>query len=157
MDGFGGTVDATGRLDLATPDAPRVALESTARGIAVERVLAWREPELARQLGGRLDGTLSGSAQGTSSKAIRRSLVGSAKGTVSGGVLRGVNLVDGVLRGVTGVPGLAGLVSPQLRQQHPELFGTADTRFDELRASARLGGARATVDGGIAGGAMPRS
>jgi hypothetical protein len=52
-----------------------------------------------------------------------------------------VNLADQVLGRVTGVPGLATLVPPRVRQKYPAVFGTDDTRFE------RLGGSAAVADG----------
>ena len=62
------------------------------------------------------------------------------------GVLRDVDLVDEVLRGTTGVDQITGIVPAALRQKRPELFGAADTRFEELHASARIADGQARTD-----------
>jgi hypothetical protein len=65
---------------------------------------------------------------------------------VHDGVLRGVRIVDEVLGAVTGVEQAARLVPARLRRKRPELFGAADTQFEELRATARIADGRATTD-----------
>jgi len=77
---------------------------------------------------------------------VRRSLDGTVRLDVRDGVLRGVDLVDEILRGATGVERIANLVPGALRKKRPDLFGTAETRFEELRASARIANGRARTD-----------
>jgi hypothetical protein len=54
----------------------------------------------------------------------------------------GVNIPETVLERITGVPGLSTLVSPQLREDFPALFGHEDTRFDSLAAGFRIADGR---------------
>jgi hypothetical protein len=51
-----------------------------------------------------------------------------------------------VLGAVTGINGAGQLVPARLRRKQPELFGAADTEFEELRASVRIGDRHATTD-----------
>jgi hypothetical protein len=60
---------------------------------------------------------------------------------VRDGVIKDVNIADQVLQSVTGIGGLSNLISPRVRQRHPALFETGDTKFD------KLGGSVAIADG----------
>jgi hypothetical protein len=57
-----------------------------------------------------------------------------------------VNLVDRLMQALTGIPGLGDLAPGRLRRQHPELFGVANTRFDQARASTRIADETVFVD-----------
>jgi AsmA protein len=143
---FGGAVDGTGRVDLQDRHRPRFAIEGTAHDVALGALLAARRSELADHVDGRLDAAASLTAAGKGPVAVRRSLDGTIRLEVRDGVLRGVDLVDEILRGATGVERIANLVPPALRQKRPDLFGAAETRFEELRASARVADGRARTD-----------
>jgi uncharacterized protein involved in outer membrane biogenesis len=145
-DVFGGTVEGTGRLELADPKLPRVALDGSVRGVALGPLLAARESPAAAHVAGRLDADVSLTAAGARRRAVRRSLAGTARIDVRDGVLRGVSIVDQVLGAVTGINGAGRLVPARLRRKQPEVFGGADTEFEELRASARIGDRHATTD-----------
>jgi hypothetical protein len=78
---------------------------------------------------GAVDGELQLAGEGADAAAIRRSLRGNGRAAVRDGVLRGVNLAEAVLRGVTGVPGLSAFLQPLAAEDYPEIFGTSDTPF----------------------------
>jgi uncharacterized protein involved in outer membrane biogenesis len=143
---FGGTVAGTGRMELADPKHPRFAIDGTARGVALAPLLAGRESPLAAHVEGRLDADVSLAAAGARRRAVRRSLTGTARIDVRDGVLRGVKIVDEVLGAVTGVDQAGQLVPARLRRKRPELFGGADTKFEELRATARIADRHASTD-----------
>ena len=145
-DVFGGTVEGTGRLALTDPKLPHVALEGSARGVALQPLLAARNSPAAEHIAGRLDADVSLTATGARRRAVRRSLTGTARIDVRDGVLHGVEVVDQVLGAVTGINGAGQLVPARLRRKQPELFGAADTEFEELRASLRIGDRHATTD-----------
>lgn len=143
---FGGTVEGRVRVELQDPKHPRFTLDGTARGVALGPLLAARDSRLAPHLGGRLDADVSLAGSGARRRAVWRSLTGTARIDVDDGVLRGVKIVDEVLGAVTGVEQGARLVPAGLRRRRPELFGAADTQFEELRATARIADRRATTD-----------
>src|SRR5262249_24010542 len=125
---------------------PRYGIDGTIHDVALGPLLAARGPELAAHLDGRLDATVSLAGAGKAPGAVRRSLDGTIRLEMRDGVMRGVDLVDEILRGSTGVERLATLVPAALRQKRPDLFGAADTRFEEVRASARVADGRARTD-----------
>jgi hypothetical protein len=142
---FGGSTEGTGHIDLQDRHRPRFAIEGTVHDIALGRLLEARSPDLAAHVDGRLDATasLTGAGKGP---AVRRSLDGTVRLDVRDGVLRDVDLVDEVLRGTTGVDKITGIVPAALRQKRPELFGAADTHFEELHANARIADGQAHTD-----------
>ena len=147
IEGFGGIVQASGRLDARDPARPRLDCEGSARELSAAKVLAVRAPEMAERVQGRVDADFVLTASGRTAEAMRRSLGGTARVVVTQAVIRGFNMAESVLDGVTGgIRGLVTLVPPRLRSKHPELFGAAQTRIDELRARVRLAGRVARVD-----------
>jgi hypothetical protein len=71
-----------------------------------------------------------------------------AKGhaAVRNGVLKGVNVADGVLSGVTGVAGLVTLVPARVRDRYRDIFAGDDTRFDELASDVRVADERIVLE-----------
>jgi AsmA protein len=142
---FGGSAEGSARVDLRHHKRPRFTVDATARHVALQPLLSAFGARLAPHVEGVLDTSVSLSGGGRPAR-MRRSLAGTVRADVSDGVLRGVNLVEGVLGGLTGVEGVATLAPARLRASHPELFGAADTRFDELHATARLADGQARTD-----------
>jgi len=138
LQAWGGRYDGRVAVDWRDPAAPAVESTSRVRGMNVNEVLAVVAPQAERHVAGRVDGQLGVTGTGATPEALARSLHGQGVFSVAGGALRGVNLAERVLGGVTGVPGLASLVPPAVRTKYPDLFAGADTRFDELRADLRL-------------------
>lgn len=145
-DVFGGTVEGRAQIELADAKQPRFALAGAARGVALGPLLAARGSRLAPHVAGRLDADVSLAGAGVRRRAVRRSLTGTARIDVHDGVLRGINLVDEVLGAATGVERADRLIPAGLRRKRPELFGAADTQFEELRATARIADRRAVTD-----------
>lgn len=83
-----------------------------------------------------LDLTLTGSGQGW--PEIKTTLAGQGRAEIVRGAVLDVNVAEGVLSGVTGIPGLSLLVSPRVRAKYPEIFATQDTKFDELQGAFRV-------------------
>jgi hypothetical protein len=61
-------------------------------------------------------------------------------------VLKGVNIAESVLGGLTGIPGLSNLISPKVRSKYPELFGIDDTVFEVLAGKMTLRDGQALFD-----------
>jgi AsmA protein len=141
---FGGSAEGSARVDLRHHKRPAFTLDATARRVALQPLLAAFGARVAPHVEGLLDA--SASLAGGGRPAIRRSLAGTVRAEVRDGVLHGVNLVDGVLGGITGVERIATLAPESLRAKHPELFGAADTRFEELRTTARIADGQARTD-----------
>ncbi len=141
---FDGTIAGSGKV--VHTGAPAFSFDTAVRGVDVSKALATRSPEVAERFTGRLDGDLTLGGTGGDEAAVRRSLTGKGGIAVHDGVLRGVNVAEDVLTGVTGVGGLVSLVPAHVRDKYPAIFATDDTRFDQLSSSIRIGGERIQVD-----------
>jgi hypothetical protein len=64
---------------------------------------------------------------------------------VRDGVLKDVNLAESVL-GSTGFAGVAALVPADVRGRFPDVFGTGDTRFEQLGGSVHIADQRLTTN-----------
>lgn len=135
---FGGRLRGRVEADRTTPERPRLAADLALDGIDVAAAAATRAPGVARAVGGRLSGVVRLAGRGATADALRATLAGDGRLAVADGVLRGVNLVDRVLGGVTRVPGLGMLLSRGLAAKYPAVLGGEDTRFDELSATWRI-------------------
>ena len=93
-------------------------------------------------LEGKLGFDLHAEGAGNDWPAMRQALTGSGKLDLVDGTLRGINVADSALAGITGLPGLSGLLSEQIRSDFPLLFGTEDTRFDALSAALEIASGR---------------
>jgi uncharacterized protein involved in outer membrane biogenesis len=139
---FGGTYDGSGRFDLTDAARPTFDTRSTIRDMVLAELLAMQAPSAAGLIGGRLETVLTLAGAGSAWPALRRTLRGQGRVDVRDGVLKDVNLAEGVLGGVTGVPGLVMLVPPDVRRKYPDLFGTGDTRFEQLGADVHIADGR---------------
>jgi hypothetical protein len=142
---FGGTVTGKGRVEHAGP-TPGFAVEAAVRGMDVSQALAVRVPDTAARFHGRLDADWSGEARHGDGALVRKTLAGTGHVVVRDGTLVGVNVADSVLSGVSGMGGLVNLVPPRIRERYPDIFGSGDTRFDELASTVRLGGERLQIE-----------
>jgi hypothetical protein len=85
------------------------------------------------------------SGSGKDWNEIKPSLRGQGQAEVLQGALLDFNIADGVLSGITGVPGLTSLINPQVRKKYPETFESKDTKFKELRGLFNLADSRMNV------------
>jgi uncharacterized protein involved in outer membrane biogenesis len=143
---FGGRIHGGVEFDRTTPAHPRVGATLRIDGVDVAAATRHGAPGIARNLAGRLSGDVRLAGRGATAAALRTGLTGDGHVAVDDGVLRGVNVVDSVLAGVTQVPGLGELVPRRLREKYPAVFGGEDTRFDELSADWRLAGGALRLD-----------
>lgn len=129
---FGGTLGATGRYDMSKADRPRFDLKTQLSSMRLGKIAATLSPKADGSVQGELGGTLDLAGAGTSWEQIRTTLTGQGKLLVRDGVIKDVNLADAALSGITGVPGLSSLLSPDLRRKYPQAFGTGDTVFENM-------------------------
>jgi len=85
------------------------------------------------------------SGSGKTWKEIKPNLRGQGQAEVLQGALLNFNIAEGVLSGITGVPGLSSLINPQVRKKYPETFEAKDTEFKELKGLFTLADARMSV------------
>lgn len=143
IDSFGvraldGALQGNGRYE-AGGTAPRFTVVTHAKGVDIAQALRLIRPAASEHLRGRADLDLQVAGAGRTWEEIRKVLQGRAQAEVTKGVLANVNIAEGVLAGVTGVPGLSALVPPNVRNKYPEIFATQDTPFLQLKGSATIG------------------
>jgi len=143
---FGGRMNGEGVYDFANADSPAFNFEASADRIQAGQLLAWLVPHSDALLSGTLSGKLSLAGTGSQWPSIRDSLVGGGRLDLAEGAIEDVNLVEQVLGGLTGVPGLTALLSPDLRRQFPQLFSTGRTTFDELTGGISIARGRIASD-----------
>jgi len=129
---FDGTLAVTGRYDMRNAKRPSFDVQTTLSGMRLEQIIATRSPGSAGAMTGELGGNLDLAGAGTAWEQIKPNLVGKGSVQLVDGVLKDVNLADGALKGITGVPGLANLLPPELRQKYPGVFGVGDTVFENM-------------------------
>jgi hypothetical protein len=131
---FDGDLTVTGRYDMRNAARPSFDVQSKLSSMRIEKIIASRSPASARSLEGELGANLDLVGAGTDWGQIKRSLVGKGSVQLVDGLLRDVNLADTALEGLTGVPGLSGVLPPGLRSKYPDVFGVGDTVFEEMDA-----------------------
>ena len=138
---FDGSYDGSGRYDMGTRDNPKFDFRSTIRAMDLKALLASQSPGSEKRIEGRLDADLTLAGSGKQWDVVKKQLRGNGRVDVRDGVIKDVNIADEVLKSVTGIAGLSNFISPRVRQRHPTLFSTTDTKFD------KLGGSVAIADG----------
>jgi hypothetical protein len=131
---FGGELGMTGRYDMRKAGRPSFDLKSKLTGMRLETLIESREPGSGDGLTGELGGDLDLAGAGADWESIKKSLKGRGSIRLVDGVLKDVNLADSALKGITGVPGLSGLLPPSLHAKYPQVFGVGDTVFENMDA-----------------------
>lgn len=145
VNAFDGSYTGNGRYDMTNRDRPSFAFDSTVRAMEMGGLLGSRFPGAAKQIEGRLDADLSLTGAGAAWETIQDTLAGSGRAELKEGVLRGVNVGEAVLAGVTGIPGLSTLTPPGVQRKFPELFGGEDTPFDKCGGTVRIADGRVST------------
>ena len=142
---FEGTLDGSGQYNFgAEPPRMAVTAQVDAFDLATffRSALALTDPPV--QGTASLDFTVSG--RGHTWDALKPALRGQGKADITDGALREFNLAEGVLSGLTGVPGLSLVLPQQLREKYPEIFASPHTEFDEFASQFSLGNGKIKLD-----------
>ncbi|MGH7885798.1 MAG: AsmA-like C-terminal region-containing protein [Thermodesulfobacteriota bacterium] len=78
------------------------------------------------------------SGAGTEWKDIQNTLDGLGKIELTEGKLIDFNLAEEVLTGITGIKGLSGLISQNLREKYPDIFKTSSTVFYNMKTPFKI-------------------
>lgn len=144
VNALNGSLQAQGQYSLKSP-VPRFSVASKIRGLDLKELYRSLDPKGPRDIQGRLNADMEVSGSGKQWKEIKPNLQGRGEAEVLQGALLNFNLAEGVLAGVTGVPGLTSLINPRVRQKYPETFEAKDTEFKELKGVFSLGDGRMNV------------
>lgn len=143
---FGGSIKAEGSYDYARRDSPEFTLESSVESLDVGGLTAWLAPGAQHLLDAKADGRFSLAGTGKQWEAIRQTVVGGGHVQLRDGMLKRINVADAVLKSITGLPKLSGLLSPDLRQRHPLLFASGATPFQKLTGGFTISEGRLVTD-----------
>ncbi len=142
---FDGELEVAGSYDMRKPERPRFDVRSKLSSMRIEQIVASQSPAHADAFRGELGGDLALAGSGTEWEGIKPTLRGKGSVQLVEGTLKDVNLVETALQGVTGVPGLSGLLPPSVRRKHPEVFGVGDTVFENMDTKLDLRDGWATI------------
>lgn len=143
LQAYGGSLQGRGRYDMRKAPS-QFTLTSVGRGMDVSAF--FRSASAAKHIRGKanLDLTLAGS--GDRWEEIRRGLSGQGQAEVQDGALLDVNIAEGALAGLTGVPGLSLFFSPRVRGKYPAIFETKNTDFGQLKGSLNIKDGKVHLD-----------
>lgn len=139
-----GSLQAEGEYSSNGP-VPSFSLASKVEGLDLNELYRTLDSKRPRDIRGSLNADLEVSGSGKDWKEIRPNLRGRGKAEVLEGALLNFNLAEGVMSGLTGIPGLASRINPKVRQKYPETFEAKDTVFKELKGVFDLGEGRMKV------------
>ena len=122
-------------------DSSKFSAASEFKGIDLVQLYQYFNQE-QRDLRGNLNGNLKLSGFGDKWQEIKPNLRGDGQMEVLQGTLLNFNIADAVLSGTTGIPGLANLINPAVRQKYPETFNAKDTVFKDLQSQITVGDSR---------------
>jgi hypothetical protein len=131
---FDGEVALTGSCDMRNAKRPSFDVHPRLSAMRIEQIAASRSPARSASIEGEVGGHLGLVGAGARWDQIKQNLVGQGGVQLVDGVLKDVNLADTALKGITGVPGLSGLLPPGLRRKYPDVFGGGDTVFEKMDA-----------------------
>lgn len=144
VNALSGAVQADGEYAFKDP-APRFALATKVQGVDLKELYTALDAKAQHDIRGRLNAVMKLSGGGKTWEDIKPALRGQGETEVVQGALLNFNIAEGALGGITGIPGLANVFSPALRNKYPETFAAKDTEFKELRATLDVAGGRINV------------
>jgi uncharacterized protein involved in outer membrane biogenesis len=144
VNALSGSLQAEGEYAFNNP-VPRFSLASRVQGLDLGQLYRSLDPKGPRDIQGRINADMKVSGSGKKWEEIKPNLRGQGQAEVLQGALINFNIAEGVLSGITGVPGLSSLINPQVRKKYPETFEAKDTEFKELKGLFTLADARMNV------------
>ncbi len=132
-----GTLKGQLNYDL-NPTPPEFSLSIQTQQIDVAKLFSSSLVSIPKNLQGLLNTNLSVSGKGTDWETIKPSLTGNGKVEIVDGVILDTNIAEGVLGGITSVPGLTNFISPELRNRYPKIFDNKNTVFEKMTASIKI-------------------
>jgi AsmA protein len=131
MQAYGGKLAGKGNYEQPESGEPRFSVELQATGLEAAKVVS-AQTAGGSLIEGKIDGRLAADGTGAAWETIQTTLDGNGSFSVTGGRIRDVNVAEEVLQGITGLPGLSSLRSPELKRKHPGVFSSGDTTFRDL-------------------------
>ncbi len=132
-----GSLQGQGRYDMRkTP--PDFTVTAQARRIDVSEFFRPASGSGATHIRGQANLDLKLNGTGNQWTDFQQTLTGQGQADVQKGALLDVNIAEGALTGLTGVPGISQLISPNIRGKYPAIFTTQNSEFGELKGSLNI-------------------
>jgi len=129
---FDGSFQGQARCDFRQKEEPRFELDSQIRDMALGELLPVALATPQTPMTGRLNLNMRLKGQGMNWEKIQDTLTASGDVRIEEGTLVNMNIPEMVLTKITGLPGLAVLVSSRIKQRYPDLFAGKDTVFKQM-------------------------
>ena len=137
LQAFGGALTGRGQYAFDT-ESPRFSVQAQVADLRLSEFFRSVLPSTPQNIDGTATANLRIEGSGADWEAIRPGLRGEGRLDVADGAVRDVNIAEGVLSGLTGIPGLSLHIPQRLRDRYPAVFTAQDTSFDEFAARFRI-------------------
>ena len=144
VNALSGSMQMEGEYSFKEP-VPRFAVATNVKGIDVKELYIALDAKAERDIRGKLNADMKLAGNGKTWEEMKPNLRGQGEAEVIQGALLNFNVAEGALTGITGIPGLANIISPSVRKKYPETFEAKDTEFKELKANFDLANSRTNI------------
>jgi len=137
--------DSSGTFDLSG-DVPKFQMATNLTGVSVTDLFkTFLSPQEYPIVGiSSLKLTFKGVGKGWD--AISKTLEGHGKLEITEGGIKNVNIADSVVKGITGVPGLTSFISDDIKDKHPNIFKSRDTKFYKISTPIDINNGKVNMD-----------
>ena len=142
---FGGTLTGHGQYAFDA-EPPRFSAQTRVTDVKLSEFFDSILATAPQNIDGTATADLRIEGSGADWEAVRPGLRGEGQLNVADGAVRDVNIAEGVLSGLTGIPGLSLRIPQRLRDRYPAVFTAQDTAFDEFAARFRILGGSLEVE-----------
>jgi hypothetical protein len=140
-----GSLRGQGKIYLESA-SPRFSVVSQVHDIDLKEYFRSVHKSSPERVEGRLSANLDLNGSGKTWETIKTTIHGKGQAQVVDGKLLDFNLAEGVLSGITGIPGLTQLINPRVREKYPEIFSSPSTNFTDLGGVFTVGSGRVNVE-----------
>jgi len=77
---------------------------------------------------------------------ISKTIEGKGSVEIKEGGIKNVNIADSVVKGITGVPGLTNFISDDIKDKHPSVFRSRDTKFYNFSSPITINDGKVNMD-----------
>ncbi len=119
-------------------EVPKFTVNTNLSGLNITDLVKTFISPNSNAINGNTNLELQISGAGTEWKDIKNTLDGLGNIELTEGKLIDFNIAEEVLSGVTGIKGLSGLVSQNLRERYPDVFKTSSTVFYNMKSPFKI-------------------
>lgn len=134
---FNASLNMTGRYDMGGQQ-PKFNLNTSVQGLNVTDIIKSFANPSSDRIKGKTNLKLEFSGSGSGWQEISETLDRIGNIELAEGELTDFNVAEEVLTGITGIQGLSGLLSSNLKDKYPEIFKTTSTIFYNLNTLIKI-------------------